>query len=58
MLLQKKYALLNKMDTNKFILLNPEKNLINENNCKYCNKHAQYFRHGDDSYVCKEHLFE
>lgn len=41
-----------------FIMLDERKNLIHEHKCKYCNKIAQYFRHKDDDYTCKEHLFE
>ena len=43
---------------NGFIMLNPKENLIHEKKCKFCRKYAQYFRHSDDKYVCKEHLFD
>ncbi len=40
-----------------FIILDKEKNLIHGHKCKYCNKVSQYYRHRENDYTCKEHLF-
>ena len=34
-----------------------KRNLIHEKKCKYCSKRAEYYRYGENDYVCKEHLF-
>jgi hypothetical protein len=40
-----------------FKLLRIGENTIEDRNCKYCNKCAQYYRYKENDYTCKEHLF-
>jgi hypothetical protein len=41
-----------------FEMLRTGENTIQDRNCKFCNKVAQYYRYKENDYVCKEHLFK